>query len=51
MARLRRKYRFHLILQGPNLDPLRALIREARRELRLPDEVQWMADVDPWEML
>ena len=51
MPRLRRKFRFHLILQGPNLDQLRASIREARRALRVPEEVQWMADVDPWEML
>ncbi len=51
MARLRRKYRFHLILQGPDRDLLRASIREARRVLRLPDEIQWLPDVDPWEML
>jgi primosomal protein N' (replication factor Y) len=51
MPRLRGKFRFHLILQGPNLDNLRAAIRDVQQAIRLPDTVQWTADVDPWDML
>jgi len=50
-ARLRGKYRFQVHLQGPEGDPLRAAIRRAAAEVKTPDEVQWIADVDPLDML
>ncbi len=51
MPRLRGKYRFHLILQGPHLDPLRDAVRAVQTAVTSPDDVQWQADVDPWDML
>ncbi|GIW90080.1 MAG: primosomal protein N' [Pirellulaceae bacterium] len=52
MAKLQGKYRFHLLLLTcENLDPLRRLLREARRTLNPPDQVHWIADVEPLDML
>lgn len=50
-ARLKGKYRFHLQLQGPDGDKLRAAVRQATADLQAPDDVQWIADVDPLAML
>jgi primosomal protein N' (replication factor Y) len=49
--RLRGKYRFHVQLQGPDGDQLRAAMRSAQEEVQPPAEVQWMIDVDPLDML
>ncbi len=51
IAKLRGKYRFQLQLQGPDAVALRAAIRRAQEELPPPDDVQWIADVDPLDML
>jgi len=50
-AKLRGRYRFQIQLQGPNADLLRAVTRAATAGLTPPDEVQWIVDVDPLEML
>ncbi len=50
-ARLRGKYRFQIQLQGPAAEPLRAAVRECRQDLTAPKDVQWIADVDPVDML
>jgi len=50
-ARLRGKYRFQIHLQGGPGDQLRAALRAATAELKTPDEVQWIFDVDPLDML
>ncbi len=50
-SRLRGKYRFQVQLQGPNGDQLRAAVREIRAEAKPPLDVQWIADVDPLDML
>jgi len=50
MSRLRGKYRFHTLIQSPQAEPLRAAIAKART-LKTPDDVEWIADVDPLEML
>ncbi len=49
--RLRGKYRFHVQVQGPDGDQLRAALRSAQQEVQPPAEVQWMIDVDPLDML
>ena len=51
IAKLRGKYRFQLQLQGPDAVALREAIRRAQAELPPPDDVQWIADVDPLDML
>lgn len=51
IAKLRGKYRFQLQLQGPDAVALREAIRRAQLELPPPDDVQWIADVDPLDML
>jgi primosomal protein N' (replication factor Y) (superfamily II helicase) len=50
-ARLRGKYRFHIQLQCPDGDQLRAVVRQATAELKSPEEIQWIVDVDPVDML
>jgi len=51
LARLRGMYRFQIHIHGPNRHRLRRAARAAAAELQSPDEVQWIADVDPLAML
>jgi primosomal protein N' (replication factor Y) len=50
-ARLRGKYRFQIQIQGPDGEKLRAAVRRVAGEVQPPDEVQWIVDVDPLDML
>ena len=50
-ARLRGKFRFQIQMQGPDAVALRAAVRQAAAGLRTPKNVQWMANVDPLDML
>lgn len=50
-AKLRGKHRFHTLLFGPDSDVLRSAVRTATAGLTPPDDVQWIADVDPLDML
>ena len=50
-ARLKGRYRFQIQVQGPEGEPLRAAVRQATAELEPPEDVQWIVDVDPVEML
>ena len=50
-ARLRGKHRFQIQVQGPDGDALRSAVRRATADLRPPEEVQWIVDVDPMDML
>ena len=53
IAKLRGKYRFHLLLQS--LDPIQlgATIRMATKTFKIPekDDVQYVIDIDPMDML
>lgn len=51
LARLRGKYRYHIQLQSHDRDRLRQLVQDATSQLKPPAEVQWIADVDPLDML
>lgn len=51
LAKLRGKYRFHLLLVGPDGDALRSLARAATADQKFPEDIQWAVDVDPWDML
>jgi primosomal protein N' (replication factor Y) len=51
IAKLRGKYRFHLFLNGGEGEVLRSTIRQVTQELRTPDDVQWIVDIDPLDMI
>jgi primosomal protein N' (replication factor Y) len=50
-ARLRGKHRFQIHVQGADGDGLRAAARKATADLQPPEDVQWIVDVDPLDML
>ncbi|MBN2024754.1 MAG: primosomal protein N' [Pirellulales bacterium] len=50
-AKLRGKYRFQIQAQSPDRANLHAAVRQATGGLKPPDEVQWIVDVDPLDML
>ncbi|MGA2253473.1 MAG: primosomal protein N' [Thermoguttaceae bacterium] len=49
--RIRGKYRFQIQIQGPDGDKLRAAVREVENHVSAPADVEWIADVDPLNML
>jgi primosomal protein N' (replication factor Y) len=49
--RIRGKHRFQIQIQGPDGDKLRAAVLEAESQVTAPAEVEWIADVDPLNML
>ncbi len=51
IAKLRGQYRFQVQVQGVDADALRAAVRQATDELKPPEGVQFIADVDPLDML
>jgi primosomal protein N' (replication factor Y) len=50
-ARLRGLYRFQIQIQGLEGDKLRASVRRATADSQPPENVQWIADVDPLDMM
>jgi primosomal protein N' (replication factor Y) (superfamily II helicase) len=51
MAKLRGNVRFQIQLQSPDGALLRSAVRRATAELKPPDGVAWIADVDPLDMM
>jgi primosomal protein N' (replication factor Y) len=51
IAKLRGRFRFHVFMQAPEKSVLQAAVRRAEQELKPLDDVQWLADVDPLDML
>ena len=51
IAKLRGKFRYHTLLMSGDAALLRDVVRTATRDLKAPDEVLWIADVDPVDML
>ncbi len=51
MEKLRGKYRFHMILQFRSSEEMFDALREAQAKLQPPEDLQWIADVDPIDML
>ena len=51
IARLRGRFRFHVFLQADEKSVLQQAVRRAEATLKTPDDVQWLADVDPLDML
>ena len=51
IQKLRGDYRFQIQAQSADDDHLRSIVRQVTADLKTPAEVQWIADVDPVEML
>ena len=51
MEKLRGKYRFHMILQTSRPEPVREALRAAQTTIHTPDDVQWIIDIDPLDMM
>jgi primosomal protein N' (replication factor Y) len=51
IARLRDRFRWHLQLHGPDGVALRALVARATAGLKTPENVAWIIDVDPVDMM
>ncbi len=53
MSKLKGKYRFHILLQAVASGPLGEVIRTATNKFVIPekDDVQYVVDIDPMEML
>ena len=51
LAKLRGKYRFHMMVLGPDLTKLRRAVRDAVEDLKMPGDLQSIVDVDPLDML
>ncbi|HVX15682.1 MAG TPA: primosomal protein N' [Pirellulales bacterium] len=51
IAKLRGQHRFQLQVQGPDGDAIRAALREATADIKSPDDVYLIIDVDPLDML
>ena len=51
IEKLRGKFRFHFLLLGPDIVVLGQAARAATASIKPPDEVQWVIDVDPIDML
>jgi len=51
IARLRGLHRFHLQLQSTDTVGLHAAVRKTIADLKPPEDVQWIVDVDPLDML
>jgi len=51
IAKLRDNFRFHVQFQAQDGEGLRSAISGATAKLKPPDDVQWIVDVDPIDML
>jgi len=51
ISKLRGNFRFHIQVHGPDDVQLRRAVRDAADRLKAPEGVQWIADVDPVDML
>ncbi len=51
IAKIRDLYRFHFQIQCPDQELLRAAIRSALAQQKIPEGVQCLVDIDPQDML
>ncbi|MCH2179403.1 MAG: primosomal protein N' [Mariniblastus sp.] len=51
VEKLRGKHRFHILIRSAIDSPLQPVIRRASAMVQAADEVQWIVDVDPIDML
>jgi primosomal protein N' (replication factor Y) len=51
ISKLRGLFRFHVQCQSADTPALHQAVRDVTTELKPPDEIQWIVDVDPLDML
>jgi len=51
IPKLRGQYRFQIQVQSRDGDRMRGIVRSVTERLKPPDQVQWIVDVDPIDML
>ena len=51
IAKLRGKFRFHILMLGPDGAQLRRFVRQATENAKTPDDTLWAVDVDPSDLL
>lgn len=51
ISKTRGKFRFHFLIFSQDIDVLREVIRTATATVKSPEDVQWVIDVDPLDML
>jgi primosomal protein N' (replication factor Y) len=51
MAKLRGNFRYQIQMHSPDGDLLRDIVRRATGDLKEPDGVAWIVDVDPIDMM
>ena len=50
-AKLRSLYRFHIHLHAHDTELMRKALSQAVTGLKTPDQIQWIVDIDPLDML
>ena len=51
VEKLRGQFRFHILIQADLDAGLQPVIAQATRQIKQVDDVQWIADIDPQDML
>ena len=51
ISKLRNKFRFHLLVQGLEAQSLQTAVRAVSESLQVPEDIQWVVDIDPLDML
>lgn len=51
IAKLRGRFRFHVLMQASEKSVLQSAVRHAESGIKPLEDVQWLADVDPLDML
>ena len=51
VEKLRGKFRYHLLLRTENSDEIQPVIRHVQSSIKVVEDVQWIADIDPQDML
>jgi len=51
VAKFQGKHRFHMLIAAIDSDYLRAAVAAGTEGIRCPDDVQWVIDVDPTDMM
>jgi primosomal protein N' (replication factor Y) (superfamily II helicase) len=51
ITKIRNLYRYHLQIQAPTQDEIRAVLKAALHKFPTIEQVQWMIDIDPLDML
>jgi hypothetical protein len=51
MAKLRGKYRYHALIFTTNADDVRKIVGEITATFDAPENIQWVVDVDPMDLM